>query len=277
MIDTTHPAPPTAAFRRPEQWRERDWQEAAHTLIVSAADRLWTDVGRVGLDWLRAEGLRDATIKRFLIGWIDAETTSQPLEAMADRKGPQPIRLGRGITIPHAAVGAWYGRKIGIVSDDGFDLTRWAGAGLLPFDGDRPAQAVEEIVPLTGSAVGHLYPHPDPTPGRPLLIVANLLDALIGFERIEQHAEVAEVATIIGGKPNRAALEAMAGCSTLIIATPTEDADGPLVHQWREWSPNPAKVHGLAVPPGGLRAHHGDGGNLAGWARAGLKRIGIRP
>jgi DNA primase len=47
-----------------------DWQEQAKKAIEKCQANLWSDQGREALNWLRSKrGLKDATIKRFLLGF----------------------------------------------------------------------------------------------------------------------------------------------------------------------------------------------------------------
>lgn len=139
----------------PAAWRDEAWQEAADALIVEAEASLWSECGRAARVWLHGRGLDDMTLRRFRLGFSPGWSESVPLEALADKEGPKPILVPRGIVIPRARPGSWYATS----PDPGGEVAgpRWVGANvrrLMPVV-DEPMPKGRKCMAFLGSARGY--------------------------------------------------------------------------------------------------------------------------
>ncbi len=82
-----------------------DWQEEVSTIVAECYDRLWTPEGDAARRWLNGRGLRDETLRVFMVGY-----------------NPVSRKIGEhwvygGITIPHLAGFDLWGVKIRLNKD----------------------------------------------------------------------------------------------------------------------------------------------------------------
>ena len=262
------PKPPP----RPRDWQDPAWQSAADELIKRAEATLWGDEGRDARRWLRGRGLRDATCRRFRLGFAPGSMRSDPLAVLDQGEGPQPIWVPRGITLPWVHPEAWYS----IV--DGEPPARWVGANvrrLMP-DVDEPMPKGKKNKGFAGSERGHGYPFGEILPsqrGMPLLATEGELDSLLAWQEIGPLA----IAMTIGGASQQllpGTFAAIDRCEHWLVAT-DHDASGD--RAWHTFAKaSPQKVARMYLPHGN---DIGDfvqaGGDLRAWFAGELKRLGI--
>lgn len=261
----TAPARPAAP---PPAWHGAEWQAAVEDLIALAEQTLWSPEGRPFLDWLRARGLADATIRRFRLGALPAEGWTAPV--------PRPdgavagIRHERGILLPWAAPGA---------AGDAPEGPRWCGANVrrLMLDPFAPLPPDEDKCrALRGSERGHLFPWPEVLSSQgilPALVVEGEFDALLGCQ---EAGHVLHVGTVGGANqpPRPSALAALALCPWLLISTDHDAAGVEAARAWRDRAPH--KARRVLLPHGkDLSDFHAAGGDVAGWLAGELARLGI--
>lgn len=93
---------PAAALDSRPRWEEPPecWQDAAWNFALTCRDTLWSPAGEAALNYLRARGLSDKTIRAVMLGYHATETYGQ-----AHLWG-RPVKLCQGIVIP------WFYRRV---------------------------------------------------------------------------------------------------------------------------------------------------------------------
>lgn len=265
---------PTPEPAPADPWQTEEWQAAAGEIIERAAEVLWGLAGRDALAWLRGRGLADDTIARFRLGFLDDGAISAPLACLAGDDGrPRPIRASRGIVIPWAAPGGFYGRPSEPVTGP-----RWVGANvrrLMPDVGDSIPKGQAKCLALAGSIRGHAYPWPEvlPSQGRlAALIVEGEIDALLAFQEL---GPIVHVVTVGGASqtPRPEALELLAGCPAWLIATDHDAAGSKAAQRFAELDPFRAKR--LFLPAKDVGEFVQAGGDLKAWLSSEFRRLGL--
>lgn len=261
--------PPPAATTRPRidppgPWADRIWQVEAERIIVEAERVLWSSAGRDALDWLRARGLLDFTIRRFQLGFIAETNHSEVVPALGldQHQRPKRINAMRGITIPWAHPEAWY------PANESPPGPRWAGCNVrrLAADVFGPLPStMEKCMAFAGSHRGYPYPHADLVPGLPLLLAEGEWDAMIAWQEL---GWIANIATIGGtkGEPRIATLDSFAACPHWLLALHNDPAGNESAKQWAKRSQG--KSFRLMLPPNvDLNDMHLGGMDLRDWLR----------
>jgi DNA primase len=106
------PARPRSAApdSKPEGPPAEPWQARGVAFVEACEAALWAPEGAKALDWLQGRGLRDATIKRYRLGYNQADRR-EPFEAWGLPEDPDSkgVWLPRGVVIPATVAGAlWY-------------------------------------------------------------------------------------------------------------------------------------------------------------------------
>ena len=252
-------------------WRSPDWQAAVEAIVSQTEADLWEPAGRRALDWLRGRGLADLTLRRFRVGFSPIWQASEPVEALRDGDGPQPIKLAPGVVLP------WPAPTIG----EGDDGPQWTGCNVRRLAAD-PSAPLPPKVPkyqaIAGSARGFGYPWPELLPtqiGPPALVVEGEPDALIASQEV---GDIAHAITVGGAtqEPDPSALGFLARCPWLLIAT---DYDGPGIEAAGRWIARfPHKARRLVLPHGkDIGEFSQVGGDVRAWLKDELHRLGIHP
>lgn len=111
---------PASALDERPQWDEpgERWQYAAHDFACACQKTLWSDAGRAALDYLRARGLKDGTIKFAMLGYHPHEAYG----AAHTWGRSRAVKLWQGIVIPWFYQGALWRLTIRderVISGDG--------------------------------------------------------------------------------------------------------------------------------------------------------------
>jgi DNA primase len=260
---------PAPAKDRTRAWADSAWQAATDAIVRQAEAALWDKSGRDALEWLFARGLADQTIRRFRLGFLPRGAKSDPLEVLADKDGPQPIRAPRGITIPWCHPESWYST----VGDA--PAPRWVGVNVrrLAEDVSAPWEATgDKCLCFRGSTRGFPYPFGDVAPGVPALLCEGEFDALVGW----QEAGWAVNAVTVGGAqqtPSREALATLDCCPTWLLAFDRDETGNHAARTW--WQRNPDKSIRVMLPHGkDLNDFHRNGGDVLGWLAGEFRRLG---
>lgn len=264
---TPRPTPPRPA--RPGAWEDPEWQDRLDRLVIEAGRTLWSADGREALDWLRARGLLDHTIRRFRLGFIPRDTRTGPVGCLLDDDGrPRGIFAPRGIVIPWLAPGAWYSRNDGRPPGP-----RWVGMNVrrLAADVDGPLpEGFPKCLAVKGSIRGYLYPYPtiEPTQGSlPLLLVEGEFDALIGQQEAGHFTHVGSVGSASVLNLPRETVVAIASCPWLLLALDMDRAGAEASWAWLRKYPH--KARRMILPVGkDLNAFVAAGGNVVDWLKS---------
>jgi DNA primase len=268
----TRPARPSparqAAPQRAGAWRDARWQGAVDRIVHGAAETLWRPTGRQALDWLRARGLDDQTIRRFRLGFIPSPLESDPLEALADDSGPRPIRVDRGITIPWVAPGGWYDS-----TDGPLDL-RWVGCNVrrLAADFGNPEPKYRA---LAGSERGHGYPWPEASmPGEPAIVTEGELDSLTAWQEFGWVANVTTFGGAGQGHGHQDARAFLAACPDWLLLFDQDEAGDKAAAEFTRHAPH--RCRRLRLPGGtnDLNDLHRSGTRVLDWLRSEWSRFG---
>ena len=279
---TSSPEPPRESVPPPEPaWHDPHWQAVVTSVVDYAEGILWSPTGRGALDWLRARGLEDDTIRWFRLGFIPiAKPTKVSLECLPDRSGhPSSIYVPRGVTIPWAAPKSWY--EAGPDADGAEPERKWVGVNVRKLaEGDVFANlpdGVDKCHALRGSSRGYLYPYVDilPTQGElPMLLTEGEFDALIGWQELGPACHVGTVGSASIRNFRRPTLAAIARCPWLLLATDHDDAGVKAARAWREKFPH--KARRVMLPFGGdLNEFFAGGGDPLTWLHEECRRLGI--
>jgi DNA primase len=87
--------PQSTPQERERAQRQKTLLEAMQAAAEFYEKRLWSPFGRAGLDYLRARGLDDETIRRFRLGW--APEDRQSLRRALGAEYPEPMLLEAGL------------------------------------------------------------------------------------------------------------------------------------------------------------------------------------
>lgn len=237
----------------------KTWQEAGWAFVFWAQARLWGDEGREALDYLRARGLEDETIRCALIGW-----NPRGMRRPAERWGlaGRPIWLPRGYVIPWA------------------EMRRDRGDLLWGINIRRPAEDIEargggKYVHVRGSEKRFYLYHRDLLrPGKPAVMVEGELDALT----IAQAAGDIITPLAVGGSGGRedvAGIARLAQCPVVLLAFDADEAGENKAREWAErlgsrahrWKPYWEDVNAMAR----------EGADVRAWLVAGLRCYGWDP
>lgn len=127
----------------------REWQEAAHKVVIRARDTLWSREGARAREYLRGRGLLGATILHARLGYIPGHGWNK-LEG---------LKVPSGILIP------WY-----------------CGGALWAINVRRAAGQPKYMQVSGGHIRGALYGADDVTEGAPMLFTEGEFDRLIAYQ-----------------------------------------------------------------------------------------------
>jgi DNA primase len=246
-------------------WQDPDWQSAVDAIVREAEAALWTRDGRPALDWLRARGLEDHTIRRFKLGFNPRDLRSEPLDVLGvDRENrPQGLYVRRGITIPWVRPGSWY-------QDPG---PKWVGVNVRRLTGDFQ-DPKPKYWALSGSERGHGYPWPEASAiGEPALLCEGEFDALIAWQEL---GWVANIVTFGGAGQRRETDDArafLAVCPDWLLMFDQDDAGDTAARAMIRKQPH--RCRRLILPEGvkDLNELHRSG-SVLGWLSDEYARFG---
>lgn len=194
-VNPTHEAP------------AKTWQETARTFVERCKDILWSDQGQAALDYLRARGLKDETIKMARLGYNPAE-----LRQSADKWGRKTHgKLLQGIVIP------WF---------VGEDLWRITIRDETVPEGTKEGRYKQVAGGSNGLYLGFLLGY-----DRPVVLVEGEFDAL----SIAQEAghDVSPVATgTTGGSHTARWIAALARKDLVLVAFDAEEKGDNAAKWW---------------------------------------------
>jgi hypothetical protein len=258
-------------------WEDPRWQENVHKLIADTEQWLWSPEAERLRDWLTFRGVDASTACRLRLGFMPVDSFTEAAERRGKRDfRPRELFVPRGLTIPWPLPGSSFWGPTG-----GADpRPRWSGMNIRrladdPFD-DLP-EGMEKYRCIKGSSRGYLYPW---TIGRdqlvrPALIVEGELDAALGWQEVGDlvHVVTAGSASVRRLRPET--LAALARCPWWLLALDHDRAGIKAVRQWRALAPH--KARRVLLPSGkDLTEFVRQGGDLRGWVRAELDRLGWR-
>ena len=259
----------------PPVWLDTRWQAEVDRIIAEAEAALWAPAGRPALDWLRARGLNDQTIRRFRLGFVARDSNSEPLTILGTGRDGRTRSLWtrRGITIPWVRPGSRYS-PAGDTMTDPNPGPRWVGCNVRRLSAnfgdplDKPKYQA-----LTGSERGHAYPGDDVAPGMPALICEGEFDALTGWQEARHAANVFTVGGV-GQTPQPDAEAALAACPDWLVITDHDQAGDKAARKLASLGRH--KVRRLMLPgtANDLNDFHKSGGDLLGWIASEWARFG---
>ena len=266
--------PKPAAPKPAPLWTLPDWQQAVDELVIQAERILWSSEGREALGWLRRRGLDRDTITRFRLGFLPSGGSTRPAPRRDGSLGP----LGhmRGITLPWAGVGSFYG------ACGEPNVPRWVGLNVrylaADVDGPRP-DGVSKCRAIEGSTRGEMYPYADLIPTLPILpaiITEGEFDSLICTQ---EAGWLGHVCTVGGaaGNPTDSALAYLACCPWWLICTDYDDAGSKAAWGWSERSPEKARRAFLPDGSKDVNDYFLAGGNVRDWIASEIARLTPSP
>jgi DNA primase len=210
---------------KPAQPREPDgsppfpWQLTAIVVCHAGMKCLWSEEGKVALDYLRSRGLRDETIKQANLGYLPRDAYHKP-EEWAFASNDRPVWLPAGILIP------WYWYK-----------HMWAVRIR-----SLAARASHRYILVRGSA-NTLYGGHAIHPGKPVVLVEGELDALTIWQEASDLAlPVANGST--AGARTTASIARLARANLILLAFDADAAGEQAAAWWqsrlptaRRWQP----------------------------------------
>ncbi len=268
------PIPPPKP-ERPEKTpatADAEWQWAVAALIAEGVDALWGPAGRDACAWLKARGLKGATIRRFRLGFSPGWRQSAPLAALDRGKGPEPIWVAPGVSFPWPSppddsdfAGPWAGCNVRRLRDDPFE----------PLPDDMP-----KYLAFAGGEPGHGFPDVDFLPsqlGVPLLATEGEFDALLAWQAVGDLANVTTLGSASNvARPKGSASRVIDEHAALLIATDHDKAGDKAAEAFRAMAPR--KCRRLVLPGGGdIGDFVLNGGNLRSWLKGEFARLGLRP
>jgi hypothetical protein len=260
----TPPRPPdeTLACLDPE------WQREVERMVRRGEDYLWSTVGQDARSYLSGRGLSSETIRRHRLGWLSDGITSAELRPdLAARLWPDPDRCARarsrlyaprGIIIPWPkSGGGWWGANIRRLPEGNL-------RGKLP-DGVGKTQC------LTGSRRGNLYPLPEITPDRPVVVAEGEFDALLAWQDCRSLAEVASIGGA-GQRPTATAEASLRSATIWLLALDSDQAGDKGFRIWTDLDTD--KSYRILVPAGAdIGDAHQAGVDLRAWVKNELTRL----
>lgn len=199
----THEAPPI------------EWQESAKAFVRHCEDILWSEQGQPALDYLRARGLKDETIKMARLGYNPAEM-KRPGQKWGSKKA---VTLYQGIVIP------WF------IGDDIWRLT---------IRDETVAEGNERYRQVSGGSNG-LYLGFSLGLDRPVILVEGEIDALSIAQEAGHHISVVATGSTEGGHTARWVVE-LARKDLVLVAFDAEEK-GDEAAQW--WTDRLENAHRL--------------------------------
>ena len=191
-VNPTHEAP------------AKTWQETARTFVERCEGILWSEQGQVALDYLRARGLKDETIKMARLGYNPAK-----LRQSADKWGLKKHSiLAQGIVIP------WF------IGEDIWRIT---------IRDEKAAEGENRYKQVAGSSnglyLGYLLGY-----DRPVVLVEGELDALSVAQEAGHHVSPVATGSTEGSHTARW-IAALARKDLVLVAFDAEDK-GDRAAQW---------------------------------------------
>jgi DNA primase len=267
------PAAPAPEPPKRPAWEDPAWQEAVDQVVTESEAVLWSKDGRGALDWLRARGLDDATVRRFRLGFNPRQYNTEPLAVLGvDRENrPQGLWVRRGVTIPWVRPGSWYS-----VADDadGDPGARWVGCNVRRLDAEFGDPDKPKYSALAGSERGHGYPWPDcPAPGEPALVCEGEFDALVAWQEAGWLANVVTFGSAGQKQEPDDARAFLAACPDWALAFDQDDAGDTAARDMARRAPG--RCRRLFLPPGVKDLSDlSRGGSVLVWLRSEWERFG---
>jgi hypothetical protein len=204
-------AGPRKPAARPSAWTA----EQAHGLAILASRRLWTPEGAADLEYARARGLADGTVRAFMLGSCQPNIARHP----GSNAG-----IGVGITIP------------------------WADSGRLVLlkirrHGALPGPKYEEL--FRDAPV--LYATPKFSAGRPVIITEGEFDCMLLCQEFGGRVPICTLGSA-GAPVTPAAVGRLAGGRQFFIATDADPAGEAVAEAWLRALP--ARTAVRIRPPG---------------------------
>jgi predicted Fe-S protein YdhL (DUF1289 family) len=241
--------PSTTSSSRSAAWQDPVWQSAVNRLVEDAVGMLWSPAGLPILDWLRARGLRDDTLRQWRVGAVLSTWSSDPIEVLGlDEHGRR-----RRIWCPRGVVWPW-GYACEQTNKQANGL-RWVGANCRRL-AERPGDLVldREGQPIrdknhavAGSIRGYMFPWSPVRPGVPTLVVEGEPDALLAWQEL---ADAVNVVTVggAGTNPQPDVLTAMAMSPVWLIGLDADNAGRSGSWSWHKLAPH--KTRRVLLPDG---------------------------
>lgn len=255
---------------------DADWQGVVGRIIQQAKLDLWSDRTAPVRAWMNKRGISDVTARALDLGYIADYWKSDPFDVLRDRDGDPVISLLPGLLFPTIAPGStfglggvpgvnqWGGGVIRRLNQDPFDATPFARGG--------------KCMAIKGTDRSELYPFPDIDPSElpaTALVVEGEIDAVLGWQDVGYHLIVCTVGGA-NGKISRRAVEQIAQCRQVLIATDIDAAGSKAYWKWHALLPPSVRSAPALLPRGKdlgeFRQNHQ--GNVAEWITARLKELG---
>lgn len=240
----TAPAPPPAPVKYTVTPPPEAWREQARAFVGYCQGLLFTDAGKVGLDWLHGRGLTDDTIKAWGLGWHEKDRWRDPEKWGLDA-GEKKIYLAAGVVIPWTVEGdPWHVKTRRLAGDDG---PKYIG-----IRGGTP----------TLYGLDHLQ-------GRRVVVICEgELDAPLLWQVAGDLVDVVAIGSK-GAKIPAHALPILAGAARWLVALDVDaDADAA---KWGAWSARVRRARPLHGND--LTDFHQAGGDLRQWVTYHLEQI----
>ena len=229
-------------------WQDPAWQSSVDDVVHQAEALLWSKDGRLALDWLRARGLEDNTIRRFRIGFNPWDYTTEPIEVLGPdkRNCPQGLWVRRGIVIPWIHPASWYSERDDKIGNPG---PRWVGVNIRRLAADFGEPNKPKYQCLQESERGNPYPWPEASaPGEPALLCEGEFDSLLAFQEV---GDLLNVTTFGGAGQTRETAAARAFLSVApdwLLSFDHDDAGDTAARAMARRSPR--RCHRLVLPDG---------------------------
>lgn len=235
------------------------WQATARRYVAKCRERLWSE-GQPGLDYLRAGGLGDETIRAAGLGWKSKDSWHDPklfgLTPWKNARGrPGKVWLPAGVVIPCEADGVlWYVK------------TRRFKDGLPATDGQK--------YPQVRGSESALYGADGLAGGRPLLLTEGERDCLLALQELSGRVDVATLGGASKSIPGRWLARFLPYADILACY----DADQAGQRGAENLAALSHRFKVLTIPLGDdLTEFCQRGGNLSVWLAYHLARLKIEP
>jgi len=234
------PPLPSPVDRSPVEPPPELWQKQAGIAVNYWQGRLFSEAGRVGLDWLHERGLQDEAIRRFRLGWNDRDRWHDP--AKWGLSGGHKVWAAQGIVIPWFVDGAVWCVKFRRFDDSG------------PMGEDKYAMIRDGVPTLFGLDLL--------TGKRAVVICEGELDAVL----LHQAAGGLVDVTAIGAKGRRISIPSLVRllrASAWLLAL---DADADREAKiWADYTPRIRRMKPLQGND--VTEFHQAGGDLRAWVQ----------